>query len=99
MVLSFYFANVGQTIGRQKHLLLFLSNTGAELLRTYTVWMLGGTFSSTPAPFSQIYIVMARSENGGQGLACGFALLPNKNSSTYDLCFNKYLRKLALKMI
>ena len=48
-----------------------------------------GTFASTLAPLSQIYIVMARSEHGGQGLACGFALHQTKKSSTYDLLFNK----------
>ena len=40
-------------------------------------------------PFSQVYIDMARSEVGGQGLACGFRVLTNKNAETYSLMLNK----------
>ena len=32
---------------------------------------------------------MARSEVGGQGLACGFRVLTNKNAETYSLMLNK----------
>ena len=55
----------------------YISDTGAQVLRTYKVWCMDGSFQTTPAPFSQVYVLMARSEMGGQGLACGFGLLPN----------------------
>ena len=69
--------------------LVYISDTGAQVLRTHKVWCMDGTFRTTPSPFSQVYIVMARSEIGGQGLACGFGLLPNKKAETYSLMLNK----------
>ena len=50
-----------------------------------------GTFKTTPAPFSQVYEVMARSGTGGQGLAWGFGLLPNKRAETYQLMLSKII--------
>ena len=70
-------------------MLLYISDTGAQVLATHKVWCLDGTFQTTPSPFKQVYVIMARSEVGGQGLACGFSLLPNKLSETYDLMLNK----------
>ena len=70
-------------------MLVFISDTGAHVLRTHKVWLLDGTFSTAPAPFSQVYVVMCVSENGGQGLPCGFCLLPNKNTETYELMLTK----------
>ena len=76
-------------------LLVFLSDTGAEIFRTHQVWLLDGTFKTTPCPFKQVYVIMAKSENGGQGLACGFALLPNKAANTYELMMSKIFEKVG----
>ena len=58
--------------------LVYISDTGAQVLRTHKVWCSDGTLRTIPSPFSQVYKVLARSEIGGQGLVCGFGLLPNK---------------------
>jgi len=54
--------------------LVYISETGSQILRTHKVWCMDGTSRTTPSPFSQVYLVMSRSEVGGQGLACGFGL-------------------------
>ena len=41
-----------------------------------------------PPSVKYIYVVMARSK-GGQGLACGFRLLPNKRAETNQLMLSK----------
>ena len=70
--------------------LVYISDTGAEVLRTHKVWCSDGTLRTIPSPFSQVYKVLARSEIGGQGLVCGFGLLSNKKiSETYSLILNK----------
>ena len=56
---------------------------------THEVWLLDGTFATAPAPFAQVYIVMAKQANGGQGLPCAFAFLPNKQTETYELMLTK----------
>ena len=61
----------------EEAVLVYISDTGAQVRRTHKVWCMDGSFQTTPAPFSQVYVLMARSEMGGQGLACGFGLLPN----------------------
>ena len=52
--------------------LVYISNTGAQVL------VHGWNLPDHSFPFSQVYIFMARSEIGGQGLACGFRLLLKK---------------------
>ena len=76
-------------------MLVFLSNTGAQVLKSHKVWLLDGTFRSSPSPFKQVYVIMAHSEHGGHGLPCGFSLLPNKKSLTYHLMLNKILEKVG----
>ena len=76
-------------------MLVFLSDTGAQILKKHHVWLLDGTFRSAPSPFSQVYIIMARSEHGGHNLPCGFSLLPDKKASTYNLMLNKILEKVG----
>ena len=39
--------------------------------------------------------IVVRSENGGQGLPCGFALLPNKLSTTYELMIQAICAKVG----
>ena len=38
----------------QDGLLVFLSDFGADILRTHSFWLLDGTFRSAPAPFTQV---------------------------------------------
>lgn len=51
-----------------------------------TVYM-DGTFKTSPAPFSQIYVIL--SERGGFVFPILYALLPNKQQSTYTRLFIK----------
>ena len=76
------------------------SNTGAELLRTHSVWLLDGTFASTPAPFGQINIVMARSEHGDRDwlVVVGLLSYQTKNHPHMICCSTRFLRKSALTM-
>ena len=50
-------------------LLVFLSDTGAHVLRTHELWLLDGTFATAPVPFAQVYIVHTNS--GRKGLVRG----------------------------
>ena len=38
----------------QAGLLVFLSDLGANILKTHSLWLMDGTFRSIPAPFSQV---------------------------------------------
>ena len=70
--------------------LVYISDTSAEIygeLIRFGTWM--GTLRTSPSPFSQIFIIMAISEIGGQGLVCVFRLMSNKKAETYCLILNK----------
>lgn len=64
-----------------QRLLIFSTNENLELLATCDHWYAGGTFSSSPPLFSQIYTV-----HGAKFSTClpfVYALLPNKSQATY----------------
>ena len=71
---------------------IFLSDWGADILKRSRMWFCDGTFSVTPDPFKQVYIIMTQTEGHSsehiKGVRCGFALLPNKKKETYELLFN-----------
>ena len=48
-----------------------------------------GTFQSAQIPFKQVYICLAASESGGNGIPCCYALLPNKTMKVYEAMFPK----------
>ena len=39
---------------KTKCMVVCMSSFGADILRTHPVWMMDGTFSSTPPPFAQV---------------------------------------------
>lgn len=82
-------------IMQTKSMALFMSDWGAEVLRKHKIWLMDGTFKTTPAPFAQIYIVMAHSEFGGSGLPCGFCLLPSKEGVVYEEMLFKIKEKVG----
>ena len=76
-------------------MVMFVSDWGANILKTHSTWLFDGTFSSCPEPFSQLYICMAAPERDGKGIPVGWFLLPNKEAKTYELVFNSLLTKLG----
>ena len=45
--------------------------------------------------YLQKYIVMVRSEREGQGLTCGYALLPNKEQGTHEMMLERTKAKVG----
>ena len=46
-------------------LLVFLSDFGASILKRHSLWLLDGTFKSTPAPFKQVFRLCIKMKGGG----------------------------------
>jgi hypothetical protein len=63
-------------------IIIFASASGLIMLQRSETWSCDGTFSVVPAPFLQIYTLMAELNN--KSYPCFFALLPNKRASTYS---------------
>ena len=61
--------------------LLFISDSGIEILRDAEAWAVDGTFNLAPAPFMQLYMVCGII--GDYTLPAAYAYLPNKDSTTY----------------
>ena len=80
-------------IAKTECIAIFLSDWGADILKRSRMWFCDGTFSVTPDPFKQVYIIMTQTEGHSsehiKGVRCGFALLPNKKKETYELLFSK----------
>ena len=76
-------------------MVMFLSDWGANILKTHGTWLFDGTFLICPKPFSQLYVCMAAPETGGNGIPVGWFLLPNKEAKTYELMFHTLLNKLG----
>ena len=70
-----------------KCMLIFMSPWGRNHLKTGTVLMIDGTFKTSPDPFAQIYVGMAHNGESYQALPCFYALLPDKNQTTYARMF------------
>jgi len=74
-------------------MMVFASDAGIEVLRRSKTISVDGTFSSTPAPFTQVFVLMATLPGGSQ-MPAVFGLLPNKKASTYTHFF-KVVKGLA----
>ena len=64
-------------------MLVYMSDWGANLAMNSPLLYLDGTFSSSPHPYAQVYIILAGSESGGKAIPVGYSLLPNKETATY----------------
>ena len=71
---------------KSKAFLLFISDHGKEVLKTYEVIQCDGTFSTTPDGFEQVYFICGCSPSG-KLIPAGFSLLPNKSTATYEAMF------------
>ncbi|XP_069058743.1 uncharacterized protein [Pleurodeles waltl] len=86
----------------QKRILIFSTKHNLVILESSPVWMMDGTFKSTPHPFTHIYTIHANKSNTTIPLV--YALLPDKDSSTYtefltvikEKTMNKSPRKVIL---
>ena len=65
-----------------KPVLIFASDAGIEVLQRAKVISVDGTFSSSPPPFLQLFIIMATLP-GGSKVPAVFGLLPDKRYETY----------------
>ncbi|XP_078534929.1 uncharacterized protein LOC144821591 isoform X1 [Lissotriton helveticus] len=85
----------------QKRILIFSTTHNLATLENSPIWMMDGTFKSTPHPFTQIYTIHAIKNNTTIPLV--YALLPDKNSSTYTefltVIKTKILNKSPAKVI
>jgi hypothetical protein len=70
---------------------IFASEFGLSLLGRADVWSGDGTFDKAPAPFSQIYSVLALVE--GQSYPAAFCFLPDKRAPTYKLMLARLKEK------
>ena len=66
--------------------LLFISNHGKDVLRSYDVIQCDGSFQTCPKPFEQIYFVFGCAPSG-KIIPAAFSLLPNKSTTTYTALF------------
>ncbi|XP_078526625.1 uncharacterized protein LOC144799241 [Lissotriton helveticus] len=64
-----------------KRILIFSTPRNLVKLETSEIWMMDGTFKSTPHPFTQIYTIHAKINNSVIPLV--YSLLPDKTSATY----------------
>jgi len=70
--------------GRPEQIIVFASDFGIEILEKAASICVDGTFRSAPAPFCQVFVIMA--ELGcasGASIPVVFGLLPNKTTATY----------------
>ena len=69
-----------------KLMLVYASDAGIEVLQRASIISVDGTFASCPAPFLQVFILMATLPQGSK-IPAVFGLLPNKLASTYSHFF------------
>ena len=79
-----------------ERMLIFLANSGKEILKCSDIWCGDGTFQSTPTPFNQVYIIYGNPK-GKHILPACFALLPNKEAKTYCMLMDVVCKKVRNK--
>ena len=84
---SFLAAQCWTNEEENRAIMFFMSEAGCNIMKTHGSYMFDGTFKSCPDPFAQVYILMASSETGGQGLPCEFALLPDNCQKEYLITY------------
>ena len=70
-------------------ILLFYTPTGANVLAGSKALFADGTFATCPPLFAQIYMVFGQLPNNGKVVPCAYALLPNKQHTTYSMLWAK----------
>ena len=68
----------------EKLFVAFMSPFGKKLLRNANVWAMDGTFKTAPAPFKQVFVIMAQLPNREKFLPSCYAVLPDKCGETYS---------------
>jgi hypothetical protein len=69
--------------GKCLRMIGYSSNFGLHLLRQAEVWSADGTFSVTPAPFYQLYTILAHLE--GYAYPAAFVFMPGKKRFMYKV--------------
>ena len=75
-------------------IILFVSDTGLEILALSFRWNLDGTFKMAPKFFKQVVTIRALHKN--KYFVCAYMLLPKKDQLTYETVFGK-LKEILLK--
>jgi hypothetical protein len=77
--------------GKCLRMIGYSSNFGLHLLRQAEVWSADGTFAVTPAPFYQLYTILAHLE--GYAYPAAFVFMPGKKRFMYKVrsiyCYSK----------
>jgi len=73
--------------GPDKDMLLFATDLNIRKLATCNLWLMDGTFKCVPTLFGQFYTI--HGEIGGYIVPLFFALLPNKQATTYRAMFQR----------
>ena len=80
------FLIVNKEIENEERIFIFMSPTGAEILKGSDTWASDGTFECCPSPFYQLYVVCGKVTDKSC-LPAAFCLLPNKVSIMLILNF------------
>ena len=68
-------------------MLVFMSETGRNMLATNNFWSGNGTFATTPKLFKQLYFVGINTESG-RFIPAAYCLLTNKTGEAYNKMFS-----------
>ena len=74
--------------------LLFISDHGKHLFKSYEHWSSDGTFSTCPAPFDQIYFIGIKTEEG-KFIPAGYCLLKGKYRDLYRSVFETLIKNVG----
>ena len=74
-----------------KVLLLFMSDHGKQILKTYNTWQMDGTFSACPEMFYQVFFVFVTTDSG-KTIPAAYSLLPDKQC--YEVLFEEIKKAL-----
>jgi len=74
-------------LGPDKEMILFATDENIRMLARCQLWLMDGTFKCVPTLFAQLYTI--HGEIGGYVVPLVFALLPNKQGTTYRGMFQR----------